>query len=117
MTTNPRKDILVYEIPEEIRGPLVVEAKALNVSLNDLVVAILSKRFRLKHTPSGAPYTDGAGERISVRAGLKLHQKIDIERARRGGGTLRGVVIESLALHYNLVPPPIGRRPRKKAPV
>lgn len=108
-----RKDILVYDIPDEIREALVGDARQRNLSLNEVIVQILASRFKVKITPTGAPYTDGEGERLSVRAGPKLHQKIALESARRSG-TLRGVVLESLALHYNLDPPPIGRRPRTK---
>lgn len=111
-----RKDILVYDIPDEIRLALVADATEQNLSLNEVVVRILSDRFKVKISPTGAPFTDGEAEKLSVRAGPKLHQKIALEGARRSG-TLRGIVLESLALHYKLDPPPIGRRPRKAAPV
>lgn len=114
MSVKPRKDILVYDIPDDIRTALVADAQAQNVSLNEVVVQVLGKRFGVKVKPSDVPFTDGEAEKLSVRAGPKLHRKIDLERARRSG-TMRGIVLESLALHYELEPPPIGRRPRKKA--
>jgi hypothetical protein len=113
MTPRVRKDILVYDIPDDIREALVADAKAQNVSLNEVVVQVLAARFKVKVKPTGTPFTDGEAEKLSVRAGPKLHQKIDMDRAKRSG-TMRGVVLEALALHYKLDPPPIGRRPRKK---
>jgi predicted HicB family RNase H-like nuclease len=109
-----RKDILVYDIPEEIRLAVVADAKEQNVSLNEAVVKVLADRFKVRVKPTGAPFTDGEAERLSIRAGPKLHQKIALEAAKRSG-TLRGIVLEALALHYDLDVPPIGRRPRKKA--
>lgn len=82
------------------------------MSINDTAVSILAAWYRVKHQPSGVPFTAEQGSsNLAIRGGAKLHRKIDIDRARRGGGTLRGIVLERLALHYGLEPPPIGRRP------
>lgn len=111
---SPRKDLLVYDVPEEIRGALVADAAEQNVSINECAVSILASHYKVKHRPSGVPFTtESGGRNISIRGGAKLHRKIDIDRARRGGGTLRGIVLERLALHYGLDAPPIGRRPRR----
>jgi hypothetical protein len=113
--TSHRKDLLVYDVPAEIRDAVVADAYANNVSINETAVAILAARFKVKHIPSGVPFTsENGGKNLSIRGGAKLHRMIDIERARRGGGTLRGIVLEVLALHYGLEPPPIGRRPKTK---
>lgn len=117
---SPRKDLLVYDVPPEIKAALVDDARAQNVSINEAAVKILASCYRVKHIPSGMPFTsEEGGKNLSIRGGAKLHRKIDIDRARRGGATLRGVVLERLALHYGLEPPPVGRRPRemKGAPV
>jgi hypothetical protein len=92
---------------------LVADAYKQNVSINECAVAILAAHYKVKHIPTGVPFTtEGNSKNISIRGGAKLHRKIDIDRARRGGGTLRGIVLERLALHYGLPAPPIGRRPR-----
>jgi hypothetical protein len=111
-----RKDLLVYEVPDDIRRALLQDASKQDVSVNECAVAILAAHYKVKHIPSGVGFQlgDGNGARnLSIRGGAKLHRKIDIDRARRGGGTLRGIVLERLALHYDLTPPPIGRRPKR----
>ena len=112
-TTKERRDILVYDVPEKIRRPLVRQAKRENTSINDLAVTILADHYKIDWSPSGSPFTQGEGRNLSLRGGVKLHKKIDVERAQRGGGTLRGVVLEKLAIYYGVKPDPIGRRPRK----
>jgi hypothetical protein len=110
---SPRKDLLVYDVPPEIRDALVADAYQQNVSINEAAVSILAAHYKVKHIPTGVPFTaDSGGKNLSIRGGAKLHRKIDIDRAQRGGGTLRGIVLERLALHYGLPAPPIGRRPR-----
>lgn len=111
---SARKDLLVYDVPPEIRQALVTDAEVRNVSINEAAVSILAEHYNVKYVPTGVPFTgDDGGKNLSIRGGAKLHRKIDIDRARRGGGTLRGIVLERLALHYGLEPPPIGRRPRR----
>lgn len=113
-----RKDLLVYDVPPEIRQALVEDAREANVSINERAVSILAAHFKVKYVPTGFPFTaDNGSSDLAIRGGAKLHRKIDIERAQRGGGTLRGIVLERLALHYGLEPPPIGRRPRRATPV
>lgn len=114
MSKRIRKDLLVYDVPDDIRNALVADAYAQDKSINDTAVTILCARYKIKHTPSDANFqADSGGDRLSIRGGAKLHRRIDIERARRGG-TLRGIVLETLALYYGLKPPPIGRQPRQK---
>jgi hypothetical protein len=117
MSRSPRKDLLVYEVPDDIRLALVKDASEQNVSINERAVSILAAHYKVKHQPSGVPFAlaDGNGGRnLSIRGGAALHRKIDVDRAKRGGGTLRGIVLERLALHYELSEvPPIGRRPRR----
>lgn len=108
-----RKDLLVYDVPVEIRDALVADAHEQDISINEAAVTILAAHYKVKHIPTGRPFTaDDGGKNLAVRGGASLHRKIDMDRAQRGGGTLRGIVLERLALHYEIEPPPIGRRPR-----
>jgi hypothetical protein len=101
-------------VPEEIRSRVVADATERNTSINEVAVSILADHYKVKYIPTGAPFTsENGGRNLSIRGGAKLHRKIDMERARRGGGTLRGIVLERLALHYGLDPEPIGRRPKR----
>lgn len=108
-----RKDLLVYDVPVEIREALVAEARAENISINEAALRILAGHYVAKVEPSGVPFTaDTGGRNLAIRAGENLHRRISIDAAKRGG-TLRGVVLETLALHYGMEPEPIGRRPRR----
>lgn len=107
-----RKDILVYEIPPAVRTALSLDAQAQNVSLNEAAVKILAGHYGVLYAPSGKTFKDGGGPNLAIRGGRTLHRRISIDAAKRGG-TLRGVVLEILALHYQLEPEPIGRRPRR----
>lgn len=109
---SSRKDLLVYDVPPEIRFALNCDAEEQDCSINEAAVKILAAHYKVKYVPTGVRFTDGGGANLSIRGGAKLHRKIDIDRARRGGGTLRGIVLERLALHYGLPALPIGRRPR-----
>lgn len=110
-----RKDLLVFDIPIEVKDALLADAEARNVSLNEMAVVILAEHYKVKYIPSGVPFKGDQGSRnLAIRGGAKLHRKIDIDRARRGG-TLRGIVLERLSLYYGIpMTEPIGRRrPRR----
>ena len=110
--------LLIQDVPPEIRDALVADAEQKNVSMNEMAVSILAADYKVKHIPSGVAFSpDGGGKDLTLRGGAKLHRKMDIDRARRGGATLRGIVLERLALHYGYDPPPLGRRPRSSKEV
>lgn len=106
-----RKDLLVYDVPDDVRSALTADAEARGISINGAAVAILAGHYGVPIAPGGAPFRT-FGRNLSIRGGDRLHRKIHIDAAKRGG-TLRGVVLERLALHYGLEPEPIGRRPRR----
>jgi predicted HicB family RNase H-like nuclease len=122
---NPRRELLLTDVPSEIRQALDEQAATQKESVNAVAVRILADRYKVKYQ---APHNGLRGQRdvpthsfrrnpdstkLTIRGGAKLHRKISVDAARRGG-TLRGVVLEALALHYQLTPEPIGRRPRQK---
>lgn len=109
-----RKDLLVYDVPAVIRENLLASAEIENISINETAVRILAEHYVVGGIePSGVPFTgDHGGKNLAIRTGKNLHRRISIDAAKRGG-TLRGVVLETLALHYGLEPEPIGRRPRR----
>ncbi len=111
-TKRQRRDILVQGVPNEIRKALVMDAKSRDLSINEVAVTILADRFKVKREPKTVPFANGDGHNLTVRAGAAIHKKVAVEAAKRNGN-LRGVVLESFALHYGIEPPPIGRRPRK----
>lgn len=115
-----RRDLLIHDVPHEIRNALVQDAQNRNVSINEAAVSVLAQIYKVNWQPSGVPFDpkrDQGSDKLLLRGGAKLHRKIDIERARRGGATLRGIVLERLALHYGLEPEPVGRRPRRPTSV
>lgn len=107
----------MHDVPLEIRGRLLDEARERNVSVNEAAVSILAAHYKVKVRPSGIAFAesrDKGSTNLAIKGGAKLHRKIDIERARRGGATLRGIVLERLALYFGIEPPPVGRRPRTR---
>jgi hypothetical protein len=109
-----RKDMLVHDVPKPIADALNADAQAQGISINAAAVTILAGHYGVVFAPSNAPYTRGLLLNLSIRGGDTLHRRIHIDAAKRGG-TLRGVVLERLALHYGLEPEPIGRRPRRNS--
>jgi len=122
---NPRRELLVTDVPHPIRSALDNEAAARKESVNTVAVRVLSTHYRVKFQPpeNGLRGQQGTATnsfrrnadttKLTIRGGAKLHRQIAVDAARRGG-TLRGVILETLAVHYDLEPEPIGRRPRTK---
>lgn len=115
----------MQDVNPDTRRALINEARSQDVSINEVVVRILCAAYKVKHTPfvnglrghEGSPLkfteVDETTKDLCIRGGAKLHRKIS-DDARKRGGTLRGVVLERLNLHFSLPTEPIGRRPRTK---
>ena len=54
---TPRKDLLVFDVPSDIRDVLVADARDQNKSVNDTAIGIMAARYNVKHTSSGVPFT------------------------------------------------------------
>lgn len=105
--------LILYEpLPSDLRTKIDDDAQTADVTPYEIVRTILSDRYGIVFYPSG-PYKP-AGERFKLRVDPKLRQKINLEAARKGG-TIRGVVLSTLASHYGLAPIDQGRRPRSPA--
>lgn len=103
----------MYEVRADIRDALVADAREQNISINEAAVKILAEHYEVAYAPSGVPFVaERQSRNLAIRGGATLHRRIHVDAAKRSG-TLRGVVLERLALHYGLEPEPIGRRPRR----
>lgn len=120
---NARKSLLITDIPTDIRKALVDDARSQDVSVNETAVKILCGCFGVKHVesvnglrgqdgPPGFVAADPKNTTLLIRGGAKLHRKMDQARRKRNA-TLRGVVLECLAMNYSLAVPDVGRRPRQ----
>lgn len=113
---NARKSLLLTDVPESIRVKLVADAKEQDTSINEAAVRILCAAMKVKHIPSAngyVAYDRGGRGALLLRGGAALHRALD-RSARKRGGTLRGICLDSLSRHYDLGPYPITRQPRKE---
>lgn len=117
-----RKSLLVTDVPNAIREALVNDAKDRDVPVAEAAIKILCAAYKVKYVPTrnglrgqdhlGFSTADTSTTTFVLRGGAALHRKLDKARVKRNA-TLRGLVLESLALHYNLAVPDVGRRPRQ----
>lgn len=120
---TPRKSLLVTDVPTEIREALVSDAKERDIPVGEAAIQILCSAYGVKYVPTGNGLRGHTGKPIHfsaadtstttfvLRGGAALHRKLDRARRKRNA-TLRGLVLEALALHYDLTPPAVSRRPR-----
>ena len=117
-----RRELMIDGVPYELRTALVAAAQENSISVNEQAVRVLATHYKVKlATPENglrgqtgpSPHIERKPdtEKLSIRGPAQLHRKIAIDAAKRDG-TLRGVVLEQLSLHFHLEAEPIGRRPR-----
>lgn len=112
---NARKSLLLTDVPPDLRKLLEGAARHKDTSINEEAVGILCAAYNIKHVPNTngyVAYNRGGSDTLLLRGGASLHKAIGKD-ARKRGGTLRGVVLEKIALHFGLEPGPITRQPRK----
>lgn len=108
-------EILVEDIPEQLRSRLVADAQEANASINETAVAILAARYGVEREPSGRPFRGEAGStQIVLSVPPELRDAIRLHAARKGE-PMRAVVIEELAANYGLSIPAEDRRRRPSA--
>lgn len=115
---SSRVEIVVQDVPAELRAALVADAAARNVSINEAAVAPLAEHFGVEREPSGRPHRGESGStQLLLAVPDDLRQAIRLMAARKGA-TIRGIVIQVLSDHYGLDGgDQIGRRPRNTASV
>ena len=113
---------MVDGVSPELRSALVASALENGTSVNEQAVQVLAAHYKVKlvtpenglrgqHGPSPHIERQPDTTKLSIRGPAQLHRKIAVDAAKRDG-TLRGVVLEQLSLHFGLEAEPIGRRPR-----
>lgn len=104
--------ILNEELPPDLRQALEDDARSQNITINDAASRILADHYGVPWEKSGFPYRD-VSQRFKLRVTSPLHQKIRMDAASRLA-TIRGVVLSTLAEHYEVTAIDPGRRPRKE---
>ncbi len=94
---------LVTRIPELVRSELSLEAQARNLSVQDVIRAILCAHARLKCPQASYGYEplrdSGVSDTIHLRMQKKLKRALEREAARTNR-PLRSVIIDALEAHY-----------------
>ncbi len=93
---------LLKGIPDSERRALSAEAGARNISVADVVRAILCDRYRLRCPQQSTHYNaarDGGSTTLLLRLHPNLDAKLKRERARTGRSQRR-LIIEAIQAHY-----------------
>lgn len=98
-------------LPAEVRERLDSEAQNQNIALYDVAGAIVAKHFGLDWEPSGKRYFPMAPQ-FKLRVPEDLHVKLRMSAALDRRTTIRGIVVNILAAHYDLETYAPTRRPR-----
>jgi hypothetical protein len=102
--------IVNEELPRPLRRKIEAEAKRSDVTLNDVAGRVLAEHYGLEWEDSGNSFQPtGARFRFSVPD--EMHRLISGEAAHKLG-TMRGVVLSTLAAHFGTKPIAVGRKPR-----
>lgn len=110
-----RVEIVVQDVPPDLREKLVADAEARNVSINEAAVAPLAEHFGVEREPSGRGFRGESGSsQLLLAVPDELRTAVRLMAARKGA-TIRGIVIDVLSDHYGLDNGSIGRRPRTTA--
>lgn len=97
-------------IPRDLRRALEKEARAANVTVNDVAGRVMAEHFGVEWQDSGASFRP-MSEKFRFSVPEEMHTKIGME-ARHRLGTMRGLVLGTLAGHFNCKPIEVGRKPR-----
>lgn len=104
-------EVIAKDVPEVLMGLLVGEARHRDVTVPELASSILAADFQVERNTSDLPFrrnTDSASLTMTVPVRLRLKIR---RRAFDVDGTMRGVIVASLAKHFGM-DAPTDRRPR-----
>ena len=106
--------LFVRDMPADIKAAVI--AAAADEGMNDYIVNVIATRFGVPFTPTGRSATVAPGPTgdVVLRLPASLHRDLAVEAARRNG-TMRGIVIATLAHHFGMTVPSVARRPRTTA--
>lgn len=106
-------EIIAKDVPDGIMRTLVGEARHRDETIQERAVSILSLAFGVERKESGRRFIDGSGRSstLVLTVPIELRDRIR-RRALELDGTIRGIVISTIAAHFGQTDVPTGRRPR-----
>lgn len=112
MGVAAKVEVIVRDIPVDVMGLLVAEARHRDVTVPEHAVSILAADFNVTRVASSLGFRRATDSNVLVMTvPAKLRHKVR-RRAVDVGGTMRGVIVASLANHFGLEQP-TDRRPRR----
>ena len=111
-------EIIVPDVPADVWAALHADAEQRDVSRNEAAVSILAARYDVKREPSQVRFRSrgelNPDRPLQLVVPTKLRAKLRRDAFRREA-TIRGLVIEALAEHYEIPFDSPQRRPRVRA--
>lgn len=107
------KALYVRDVPPALKRRLIERASDEGANLNDTACTILAEHFNKPYEPTGRAATTRVGDApdMVLKLSVPLYKAVQMQ-AVRAGGTMRGVVLNTLAQSFGLPPTAVGRRPR-----
>ena len=109
-------NIIVQDVPAPVLRKLVADARSRDVSLVEAAVGILAGCYGVEREPTGVGFR-GEPTRATLLLSMPddLHMALKVDAAGRKGVTMRGLIIDALAAHYDVEGGEAQRRPRGTA--
>lgn len=111
-------EIIVPDVPEAVWAALHADAEKRDVSRNEAAVSILAERYGVSREPSQVRFRSrgelNTDRPLQLVIPSRLRTKLRRDAFKREA-TIRGLVIEALAEHYDIPFDSPQRRPRVRA--
>lgn len=102
---SKRVEILIQNIPVDVRDALVADAATRDISINEAAVQILAKAYKIKREPSTRPHRgENGSSQILLVVPDELRTAVRVDAATRGV-TIRSLVIDKIAKRYKVPVP------------